>query len=81
MENLTKCGQSLSNSVTRFGEIMPIWQNFTSLWQFFNSLFLILKNDGRTLANLEHINWLIFFVANGQLLKNNLTIWLHCIQT
>ena len=54
MENLTKCGQSLSNSVTRFGEIMTIWQNFTSLWQFFNSLFLILKNDGRTLANLEH---------------------------
>ena len=24
----------LSNSVTRFGEISPLWQNFKSLWNF-----------------------------------------------
>ena len=44
----------LQISVTRFGEISPIWQNFTSLWQIFNSLFLIWQNDGPSLANLEH---------------------------
>ena len=40
-------------SVTSFDENSPIWQNCTSLWQFFNSLFLIWQNDGPTLANLE----------------------------
>ena len=69
-----------SDSVTRFGDISPIWQNFTSLWQSFNSLFLIWKMMG-VLRQIWNIIWLIFIVANGQLLKNNLTIWLHCIQT
>ena len=44
----------IAYSVNRLCKILPIWQNFTSLWQFFNSLCLILQNDGPTLANLEH---------------------------
>ena len=28
-------------SVTRFGEISPLWQNFTSLWQISGGLHLI----------------------------------------
>ena len=40
------------SSVTRFGEILPLWQKFTSLWQIFNGLFLIWQNAEPTLANL-----------------------------
>ena len=33
--------------MTRFGEILPLWQNFTSLWQNVDGLFLIWQNvDG-----------------------------------
>ena len=30
----TRSRVRLSNSVTRFGEISPLWQNFKSLWNF-----------------------------------------------
>ena len=30
----------LATSVTRFGEILSLWQSFTCLWQFFDILFL-----------------------------------------
>ena len=42
------------SSVTRFGKILPLWQRFTSIWQFFDSLFLIWQNAEPTLANLVH---------------------------
>ena len=32
---------SFGNNVTRFGEISPLWQNFSSHWQFFKGLFNI----------------------------------------
>ena len=38
-------------SVTRFGEIAPLWQNFTSLWQIFDTLFLIWQNVEPTLVH------------------------------
>ena len=41
-------------SVTIFGEISPLWQNFTSLWQLFGGLFLIWQNSQPTLVNLLH---------------------------
>ena len=63
--------------MTSFGKISPIWQNLTSLWQFFNSLFLFFKMMG-LLWQIWNILWIIFIVANGQILKNNLTIWSHC---
>ena len=31
------CKLSLPNSVTRFGEILLLWQKFTSLWQILDS--------------------------------------------
>ena len=44
----------LPYSVTRYGEILPLWQKFTSLWQMFNGLYLIWQNTQPTLANLWH---------------------------
>ena len=40
--------------MTRFGEISPLWQKFTSLWQIFDSFFLIWQNAEPTLAILWH---------------------------
>ena len=42
--------RGLISSVTRFVEI---WQNLTSLWQFFDSLVFIWQNVKYTLANLQ----------------------------
>ena len=59
-----------------------IWQNFATLAKLYKSLanflqfFLIWQNVKPTLANLVH-HWAIFIVANGQILKNNLTVWSH----
>ena len=39
-------------SVTKFGEISPLWQRFTSLWQIFDNSFLIWQNTQLTLADL-----------------------------
>ena len=39
-------------SVIRFGQISPICQKFTSLWQIFDSLFLIWQSAEPNLANL-----------------------------
>ena len=44
----------LPTSVTRFGEILPLWQKFTSLWQIFDGLFLIWHSAELTMANLWH---------------------------
>ena len=43
---------SLSRSVTRFGEISPFWQKFTSLWHIFDSLFLIWQNAQHNLTKM-----------------------------
>ena len=43
-----------SPSVTQFGEISPLGQKFPSLWQNFDSLFLIRQNAEPTLANSWH---------------------------
>ena len=62
-----------TNSVTRFGKISPIWQ-------FFTVHFLI----GKMLSLLWQICdiiGLVFIVANGQILKNNLAIGSHWVQT
>jgi len=32
------------SSVTRFGEISPLWQNLKTLWLFFEGLFYIGQN-------------------------------------
>ena len=45
---------STSVSVTRFDEILPLWQKVTSRWQNFDCLFLFRQNAEPTLANLLH---------------------------
>ena len=45
---------SPSHSVTRLGEISPLWQKIPSLWQIFVSLFPMWQNAKPTLANLYH---------------------------
>ena len=39
------------DSVTRFGEISPLWQILLSLWQFFESLFCIWHTSKPILTN------------------------------
>ena len=34
----------LPYSVTRFGEILPLWQNFISLWAIWKKLYLVFDN-------------------------------------
>ena len=41
-----------STSVTRFGEILPLWQNFDSLLQCFVGLFIIWHNFDPTLNKI-----------------------------
>ena len=54
----------LTFSVTRFGEISPLWQRFTSNRQFFDRLPVIWQ--------ICDIIGLICIAANGRILKNNL---------
>ena len=61
----------MMGSVTRFGEISPLWQKLTSLWQIFDSLF------PSWLWLICDIIGPIFIIAKGQILKNNLTNWSH----
>ena len=64
-------------SVTRFCKISPLWQKLPSLWPMIDGSFLIWQNAEPTLAICDTI-WLIFTAANGQILKNNITIiWSH----
>ena len=53
----------LTFSVTRFGEISPLWQKFTSNRQFFDRLPVIWQ-----ICDIG----LICIAANGRILKNNL---------
>ena len=66
----------IAYSVNRLCKILPIWQNFTSLWQFSTVYFLFCKMMD-LLWQIWNIIWLIFIVANSQILKSNLTIWSH----
>ena len=50
-----------SRSVTRFGKISPLWQNFKGLWQFVKCLFKP--------RQIPYVIGLILFVENGQISK------------
>ena len=66
-----------STSVTRFGEISPLWQTFLSLWLFSDGLFSIWQTFKPTLAMWCAFGQ-FFIVVNGQKMKHNLAIWSHC---
>ena len=52
LTNLTSTKVWPSSCVTRFGEISPLWHNFKSLRQIFESLFIIWQNVYFTLAKM-----------------------------
>ena len=57
-----------------------IWRNFPNLakkWQILTVYFLFGKMLSLLLQICDIIG-LVFIAANGQILKNNLTIWSHC---
>jgi len=53
------------SSVTRFGEMTPLWQIFKALGQNFDGLVSVEQNFEPHLANLFTM-WQILIVLNGQ---------------
>ena len=60
------------SSVTRFGEISPLWQNCTSLWQFFEG-FLIFGKIVNLLCQHFYSIGQKLIVVKGQIVKE--LIW------
>ena len=63
--------QSHSNFSASFSLSHPVWPNLAKFWRFISYL----AKCGTYFCD---ITGLIFIVANGQILKHNLTIWSHC---
>ena len=60
----TKCRENNKISVTRFGEISPIWQNFKTIWQLvegsisvWQTFEAIWENSMCFRANLRCFKW------------------------
>ena len=66
----------MENSVTRFVEILPLWQNFKSLWGTFWMGYLAF---GKLLYQLWNFyaTGQIVIVVNSQRLNTNSVIWSH----
>ena len=66
----------VENSVTRFVEILPLWQNFKSLWGTFWMGYLAF---GKLLYQLWNFyaTGQIVIVVNSQRLNTNSVIWSH----
>ena len=65
------------DSVTRFGEISPLWQNLKCLGQILG-VYLLLGKIFEQLWQIFYAIWQIFAHINDQILKNNLAIWSLC---
>ena len=70
-------------------DLEAVWPDLAKFRQFGTSLQVFGKNvDGLFLiCKILSLLWqicdiivLIFIVANGQIMKNNLTIWSHCLE-
>ena len=61
------------SSVTRFGEILPLWQNLKSFWAIFWMAYLVF---GKRLYQLRHFyaTGQVVIVVNGQRLNSNIAI-------
>ena len=70
----------LSN-VTRFGEISPLWQHFNRLWENFDMVLIWYLVNFWTYFENFYANVSNFNYINGQILKNHIAIWSHCICT
>ena len=69
---ITFNGTFVRHSVTRFGKISPLWQNFKSLGNFLNVLFSIWHTFWHFYATGQ-----IFVVVNDQILNSYKAIWSH----
>ena len=65
-------------SVTRFGEISPLWHDFKNLRQIIDALFSIWQNFNLTLGKIAIGQ--VFIVTDGHMLWNNLAIWSHWLK-
>jgi len=77
----THCWQTLQKwgvkiSVTRFGEIQPLCENFETLWLFFDGLFCIGQNFEPNRQNFIMLDKFSQFLM-AQYWKHNLPIWSH----
>ena len=75
---------AIFQAVWPFGEILPLWQKWQKSLQVFGKFLMVYFLFGKMLSLLLQIYTiieLIFIVANGQILKNNLAFWSHCFQT
>ena len=65
-------------SVTRFGEISPLWQNFKGLWQFvrvylvFGKIFNLLRKFIMKLGEMS-------LLQMAKYRKSNLVVWSPCL--
>ena len=66
----------LAASVTRFGEISPLWSNVKSLWQVLR-VNLIFGKVLNLLWLIFRYNTQIFIAENGNIIKINLAFWSH----
>ena len=64
------------DSLTRFAKISPLCQKIHVFGKFLTVYFLFRKMLS-LLLQIWYIFGRIFIVADGQILKNNLTIWSH----
>ena len=62
----------IRTSVTRFGKKLQVFGKFLSVYFIFDKMLSLLWQ-------ICDILGLIFNFANGQILKNNLTIWSRCL--
>ena len=65
------------NSVTRFGEIPPLWQICKNIWQFYDGLFVFVQNFLPTWVNFIYNLAIFMVVENGQMMKTIKAIWSH----
>ena len=64
------------HSVTKFGEISPLWHNLQSLGQFLDGLFTIWQNFEPTLASFIYF-WANFHRCKWPNVENDIAIWSH----
>ena len=77
-----KDAQSSSSSRKELFQCDQIWQNIATLAKVYKFLanfwmFFLIWQNAEPIWHIRDIFGPIFIVANGQTLKNNLTIWSH----
>ena len=71
----------LSRSVTRFGEISPLWCNVVKLWALLKGAFTIWRNFELTLAIFYMVLAKCSVLQMAKYCDSKLTNWSHCFLT